>query len=104
SSTWATTFVLYSGSSSRSTTSSSPSRSLAERALRSACLLAFLGIRSRQSRGLGPKTTPPPRQRGDRILPCLARPKPFCRQGFRPPPRTSPRVLVDAVPARRLAR
>src|SRR5205823_1595638 len=28
---------------------------------------------------------------------------PFCRHGFLPPPLTKPRVLVDTVPARRLA-
>lgn len=38
----------------------------------------------------------PPRQIGERILPCLARPLPFCGQGFRPPPRTSALVLVLA--------
>ena len=30
--------------------------------------------------------------------PARARPVPFCRQGLRPPPRTSDRVLVQAVP------
>src|SRR5207302_10655332 len=35
--------------------------------------------------------------------PCRARPVPFCRYGFLPPPATSPRVLVSAVPWRALA-
>jgi hypothetical protein len=39
---------------------------------------------------------------GDRTLPARALPEPFWRHGFLPPPRTLPRVLVDAVPARRL--
>lgn len=38
----------------------------------------------------------PPRQRGERMLPCLARPLPFCAQGFLPPPRTSARVFTLA--------
>ena len=51
-----------------------------------------------QSLGLGPKITPPPRRRGDRELPRLALPVPFCAKGFFPPPLTSDLVLVDAVP------
>src|SRR5215471_4546995 len=35
--------------------------------------------------------------------PWRARPVPFCRHGLAPPPRTSARVLVDCVPARRAA-
>ena len=38
----------------------------------------------------------PPRQIGERMLPCLERPLPFCGQGFRPPPFTSALVLVLA--------
>src|SRR5437764_7736294 len=44
---------------------------------------------------------PPPAQRGEREEPARARPVPFWRQGLAPPPRTSPRVRVDAVPRRR---
>src|SRR5580700_5925500 len=40
---------------------------------------------------------------GERIEPARARPVPFCRHGFLPPPEMNPRVLVDAVPERRLA-
>ena len=52
-------------------------------------------------RGVGPKATPPPVQCGMRIDPARARPVPFWRHGFAPPPLTSPRVRVDAVPRRR---
>src|SRR3954447_5620499 len=44
---------------------------------------------------------PPPAKCGARIEPWRARPVPFWRHGFAPPPRTLPRVLVDAVPRRR---
>src|SRR3954468_7219375 len=44
---------------------------------------------------------PPPANWGARIEPWRARPVPFWRHGFAPPPRTSPRVLLDAVPWRR---
>src|SRR5512133_2635663 len=44
---------------------------------------------------------PPPAQIGERDEPARARPVPFWRQGLAPPPRTSPRVLVAAVPWRR---
>src|SRR3984957_15042049 len=46
---------------------------------------------------------PPCRQIGERVEPERARPVPFCRHGFLPPPAISPRVLVEAVPARRFA-
>src|SRR5205809_766170 len=46
---------------------------------------------------------PPPAHSGERMLPARARPVPFCRQGFLPPPLTSPFVLVATVPARRAA-
>src|SRR5215207_7103964 len=46
---------------------------------------------------------PPPVQMGERIEPARARPVPFWRHGLAPPPRTWPRVLVDAVPWRRAA-
>src|SRR3954471_10537369 len=45
--------------------------------------------------------TPPPAKCGARIEPWRARPVPFWRHGLAPPPRTLPRVLVDAVPRRR---
>src|SRR3954452_19273168 len=44
---------------------------------------------------------PPPAKCGARIEPWRARPVPFWRHGFAPPPRTLPRVFVDAVPWRR---
>jgi hypothetical protein len=46
----------------------------------------------------GPKVTPPPTSRGDRRDPRRAWPDPFWLNGFRPPPRTSARVSVLAVP------
>src|SRR4051794_2167962 len=46
---------------------------------------------------------PPPVQIGLRDDPARARPVPFWRQGFAPPPRTLPRVLVECVPWRRAA-
>src|SRR3954452_13948106 len=46
---------------------------------------------------------PPPAKCGARIEPWRARPVPFWRHGFAPPPRTLPRVFVDAVPWRRAA-
>lgn len=47
---------------------------------------------------LGPKETPPPGRRGVRREPMRALPVPFCAYGFLPPPRTSERVRVLAVP------
>src|SRR3954452_21405666 len=44
---------------------------------------------------------PPPAKCGARIEPWRARPVPFWRHGFAPPPRTLPRVFVDDVPRRR---
>src|SRR3954471_20074390 len=44
---------------------------------------------------------PPPAKCGARIEPWRARPVPFWRHGLAPPPRTLPRVFVDAVPWRR---
>ena len=54
--------------------------------------------------GCGPCATPPPTHCGERIEPWRARPVPFWRHGFLPPPRTSPRVFVECVPARSPAR
>ncbi len=51
-----------------------------------------------KSLGLGPKITPPPLHKGDLFEPALALPVPFCFQGLRPPPLTSARVLVQALP------
>ena len=53
------------------------------------------------SRGCGPKTTPPPFQSGERVVPARARPVPFWRHGLDAPPATWPRVLVSDVPWRR---
>src|SRR3954468_9398655 len=44
---------------------------------------------------------PPPVHSGERDVPARARPVPFWRHGFAPPPRTRPRVLVACVPCRR---
>src|SRR3954468_25113266 len=44
---------------------------------------------------------PPPANWGERIEPWRARPVPFWRHGFAPPPRTLPPVFVAAVPRRR---
>src|SRR6202008_4612369 len=46
---------------------------------------------------------PPPAKCGARIEPWRARPVPFWRHGFAPPPETLPRVLVAGVPRRRAA-
>src|SRR5947199_9534033 len=46
---------------------------------------------------------PPPVHSGEREEPARARPVPFWRHGLAPPPRTSPRVLVECVPWRRAA-
>src|SRR6185503_20714015 len=82
-----------------------PSLALSESDINRALRLAFLLIFKSQLRSLrGPKATPPWRQIGPRVDPARARPVPFCFQGFLPPPETSPRVLVEAVPRRRLAR
>src|SRR5262245_19193016 len=103
SSSCATRFVLYSSSVSPSTTATAPSFARSESALRSAARRIFLVSRCSWLRGTGPNTTPPPTHCGERIEPCRARPVPFWRQGLRPPPRTSPRVLVSCVPRRAFA-
>ena len=46
----------------------------------------------------GPNTTPPPANNGERNEPALARPVPFCFQGFLPPPDTSALVFAQAEP------
>jgi len=93
--------VLVEGASpsiSASTTWMRPSRARSERTPRRAAAFIFLGVRWEKSRGCGPWTTPPPANCGARVEPWRARPVPFCLWGLRPPPRTSPRVLVEAVP------
>ena len=59
---------------------------------------SFLFILMVQSRGFGPKDTPPPGLSGVREEPARALPVPFCLKGFLPPPRTSLFVSVLAVP------
>src|SRR5438876_845977 len=46
---------------------------------------------------------PPPAYCGARTEPWRARPVPFCRYGFLPPPRTAPLVLVAWLPCRAAA-
>src|SRR6266571_4536170 len=53
---------------------------------------------------MGPWAIEPCRQSELRLEPARARPEPFCRQGFLPPPETSPRDFVLCVPRRWLAR
>ena len=80
-----------------------PSSARSDRAEYSASRIIFLGVRWRYERGLGPRAMPPPTHWGERVEPCRARPVPFCRNGFAPPPATSARVLVDWVPDRAAA-
>ena len=81
-----------------SKTASEPARACCEspiaRALRAALRLTLTAW----LRGVGPKTTPPPLNCGARMVPCRARPVPFWRYGFAPPPRTMPRVFEECVP------
>ncbi len=86
-----------------SNTASDERSACSDRAERSAARRSLRLTLKVKLRGLGPKVTPPPVHRGERFEPARARPVPFWRQGFSPPPRTSPRVLVDAVPRRRAA-
>ena len=95
--------VLGSASPRSSITISLPLASASDSAERSAPLTIFLLMRWLWSRTTGPWATPPPTHWGERIEPWRARPVPFWRHGFLPPPRTSPRVLVLCVPARRPA-
>src|SRR5690606_5405359 len=81
-----------------STTWSRPLRARSVRAPRSAAAFIFLGVRWSYERGVGPWTMPPPAYCGARIEPWRARPVPFWRYGFLPPPRTSPRDLTSCVP------
>src|SRR5205814_8725768 len=76
----------------------SPAFNRSVNALRRARYLVLRDTVLLKSRGLGPKTTPPPRQRGEANEPARARPVPFCFQGFLLVPATSPTFLVQAVP------
>src|SRR3984957_4456348 len=97
-------FVLGVPSFRSSTTTTSPALRRSLKALRKASCLVFLETFLLKSRGLGPKTTPPPTHKGDWNEPARARPVPFCRQGFLLEPETSPTFLVLAVPLRWAAR
>ena len=83
-----------------STMNSVPSAMRSETIRRNASFATFLFTFTEKSRGLGPKATPPPRQTGDCLRPARARPVPFCFQGLRLEPFTSPLLRVEAVPAR----
>src|SRR3989344_4492787 len=97
----ANVLLFPSGSSSLSRIITDLDETLSERAINRASLAARLFIFICQLRVLlGPKVTPPPFHKGDRMLPCLALPVPFCFQGFLPPPRTSARVNVEDIGAR----
>src|SRR5207237_5315064 len=63
----------------------------------------FAGRRGADRRPLAPKSTHPCRQRGERVEPARARPVPFWRHGFAPPPDTRERFFVAEVPCRELA-
>ena len=71
---------------------------------RRANALTFFGTRCRQECGMGGKATPPPAHWAARMVPCRARPVPFCLHGFRLPPATAERFFAAAVPWRRLER
>src|SRR3954471_24490764 len=83
-----------------STTTSLPLVRASVRAERRAAFFIFLLTRMEWSFGWGPWTTPPPVHWGARFEPWRARPVPFWRHGFLPPPRTWARVFVAWVPAR----
>src|SRR4051812_2456096 len=87
-----------------SMTETSPAVARSKRARLKARALTLPLIFLEKSRGFGPKTTPPPLHSGERMEPARARPVPFWAHGFLPPPDTSPRVLVERVPWRALAR
>src|ERR1035437_9358849 len=93
--------VLCEASFKSSTTTTSPALSRSLNALRTASARVFLEIFLEKSRGLGPKTTPPPTHNGDRKEPARARPVPFFFHGFLFVPATSPAGLVVAVALRR---
>ena len=60
--------------------------------------LSFILILCSYDLGFGPNDTPPPAHKGELLDPDRALPVPFCFQGFFPPPLTSLRVFVEAVP------
>src|SRR5699024_8800651 len=98
-------FVLGASSEMSSNTNRSSSFTFDDKAERNAKRRTFLGSLQLQLRSVvAPNTTPPPSHCGERIDPCLARPVPFCRQGLRPPPRTSERFLTACVPCLKEAR
>ena len=55
---------------------------------RSASRRTFFGKSKANDRGTGPWALPPPFQMGERMDPWRARPEPFWRHGFAPPPET----------------
>src|SRR5206468_4073302 len=61
-------------------------------------------MRCSYRRPFGPNTTPPWRHWGDRVDPWRARPVPFWRHGFAPPPATRERFFVALVAGRATAR
>ena len=85
-----------------STTTTSFSLAWSESAERNARWIIF-GVRCLYERGLGPRAMPPPLKWGELVEPLAGAPVPFWRYGLAPPPRTSDRVFVDCVPARRPA-
>src|SRR5690606_8665525 len=72
---------------------------LSESIIHTAFLAIFLLIFLSQFLSFGTNTTPPFLQRGDLVDPALARPVPFCLNGFLPPPSTIALVLACALPA-----
>src|SRR3989344_6573009 len=90
-------FVFGSATAKLSTIFTSPSFNLRERMEKSAARRIFLFTFCEKSRSLlGPCAFPPPTHNGERVEPCRARPVPFWRHGFLPPPRTSARVFACA--------
>src|SRR2546430_265832 len=80
-----------------------PRSACRERALRSAARCSLRLTLNVYARGWGPKAVPPPVHSGERLEPARALPVPFWRHGLAPPPETSARVRVAAVPLRRAA-
>src|SRR3989339_317995 len=88
---------------SSSSTSMTPSFAFADSEDNSASFIFFLGMEYENSLGFLAKITPPCLQSGERMLPALARPVPFCFHGFLPEPETSALVFAACVPCLRLA-
>src|SRR5579859_146981 len=95
--------VLASFTCASSITTSLPSACFAESAHLRPSWRTFFCRSKPWSRTTGPKITAPPRNCGERRLPCRARPVPFCRQGFLVVPWMSLMPWVACVPARRFA-